>query len=99
METEFREESFDIAQKFVRYAESRGISSAQFAVAWVLANPIVSSVIGGPRTFDQWIEYYGAIDFTVTEEDEKFVDELIAPGHPSTPGYSDPNYPIQGRPV
>jgi len=99
METEFREESFDIAQKFVRYAESRGISSAQFAVAWVLANPIVSSVIGGPRTFDQWIEYYGAMDFTVTEEDEKFVDELISPGHPSTPGYSDPNYPIQGRPV
>ena len=25
------------------------------------------------------------------------VDELVSPGHPSTPGYNDPAYPIEGR--
>jgi hypothetical protein len=25
------------------------------------------------------------------------VDNLVAPGHASTPGYNDPQYPIEGR--
>ncbi len=25
------------------------------------------------------------------------VDRLVAPGHPSTPGFNDPAYPIEGR--
>ena len=34
-------------------------------------------------------------DFTM--EDEALVDRLVATGHPSTPGYNDPAYPIEGR--
>ena len=30
-------------------------------------------------------------------EDEALVDSLVRPGHPSTPGYSDPRYPLFGR--
>ena len=33
------------------------------------------------------------------DEDEAFVDSLVAPGHPSTHGYTDPAYPIEGRPT
>jgi len=33
----------------------------------------------------------------MTEEDEALVDSLVAPGHPSTPGYTDPAYPLNGR--
>jgi predicted TIM-barrel enzyme len=25
------------------------------------------------------------------------VDALVVPGHPSTPGYNDPAYPLEGR--
>jgi hypothetical protein len=25
------------------------------------------------------------------------IDRLVPPGHPSTPGFSDPVYPIEGR--
>jgi hypothetical protein len=25
------------------------------------------------------------------------VDRLVTPGHPSTPGYNDPAYPLEGR--
>ena len=69
----------------------------QFAVAWLLANRIISSVIAGPRTPQQWDDYFGAIDYQWTAEDEALIDSLVAPGHPSTPGYSDPQYPFYGR--
>jgi len=28
---------------------------------------------------------------------EAFIDSLVAPGHPSTPGFNDPLYPLHGR--
>ena len=31
------------------------------------------------------------------EGDEALVDSLVRPGHPSTPGYNDPAYPLTGR--
>jgi aryl-alcohol dehydrogenase-like predicted oxidoreductase len=96
-ETEFREESFLIAQKLQAYVANKGVSLAQFATAWVLANPRVSSVIAGPRTLQQWQDYLPALDYTVTAEDEAMVDSLVRPGHPSTPGYTDPAYPLNGR--
>ena len=97
MDTEFREESLVIAQKLKVHAEAKGISLAQFATAWVLANPVVSSVIAGPRTLKQWQDYRPALDYAVTAEDEALVDSLVRPGHPSTPGYTDPAYPLNGR--
>ena len=97
VETEFREESLVIAQQLKAHAESQGISLAQFATAWVLANPVVSSVIAGPRTLKQWQDYLPALDYTVTLADEALVDGFVKPGHPSTPGYTDPAYPLNGR--
>jgi aryl-alcohol dehydrogenase-like predicted oxidoreductase len=98
-QTEFREESLVIAQTLKTHAESKGISLAQFATAWVLANPAVSSVIAGPRTLKQWQDYAPALDYVLTAQDEALVDSLVHPGHPSTPGYTDPAYPLNGRVV
>ncbi len=97
METEFREESLVIAQKIGEHARQRGLTAGQFAVAWVLSNRIIDSVIAGPRTLEQWTEYYGALDYVLDATDEAFVDGLVSPGHPSTPGYNDPQYPLIGR--
>jgi aryl-alcohol dehydrogenase-like predicted oxidoreductase len=97
MQTEFRAESMEHAKRFAEHARSRGITPGQFAVAWVLANEHVSSVLAGPRTLEQWQEYLGALAYRWTPEDEAFVDALVKPGHPSTPGYSDPMYPFFGR--
>ncbi len=96
-DTEFREESLVIAQKLQAYVADKGITLAQFATAWVLANRAVSSVIAGPRTLKQWQDYAPALDYTVTAADEALVDSLVRPGHPSTPGYTDPAYPLNGR--
>ncbi len=99
METEFRSESLVIAQKLQEHAATRGISLAQFATAWVLANRTISSVIAGPRTLQQWKDYFPALEYKFTAEDEALVDSLVAQGHASTPGYNDPAYPLNGRKV
>lgn len=99
VETEFREESLAIAQRLKEHASAKGVSLAQFATAWVLANRVVSSVIAGPRTFAQWQDYLPALDHVVDAADEALVDSLVAPGHPSTPGFTDPAYPLIGRRV
>ncbi|MBY4947643.1 aldo/keto reductase [Cupriavidus respiraculi] len=99
METEFREESLVIAQQLQQHAQGRGLKLGQFATAWVLANPIVSSVIAGPRTLAQFEDYFGAINIALSPDEEAMVDGLVPPGHASTHGYTDPQYPFAGRPV
>ena len=96
-QTEFRDESLRIAQQLQAHVASRGITLAQFATAWVLRHRAVSSVIAGPRTLEQWQAYAPALKVEVTAEDEALIDGLVPPGHPSTPGYTDPAYPIQRR--
>ena len=97
METEFREESFAIAEKLEAHARATGRTLTAFALAWLWANEIVTSVIAGPRTFEQWQDYVAALGTPWSAEDEALVDSLVRPGHASTPGYSDPQYPFFGR--
>ena len=97
LETEFREESLQIAQTLKAHCERKGVGLAHFATAWVLAHRAVSAVIAGPRTLAQWQDYFAALDCVLTPEDEALVDRLVPPGHPSTPGYTDPAYPFEAR--
>ena len=96
-ETEFREESLRIAQQLQVHAQAKGVTLGQFATAWVLAHRAVSSVIAGPRTLKQWQDYLPAIGYAVSSEDEALIDALVTPGHPSTPGFNDPSYPLHPR--
>jgi aryl-alcohol dehydrogenase-like predicted oxidoreductase len=99
MQTEWREESLVLAQRVADHARSRGVTPSQFAVAWVLNNRFVTSAIVGPRTLGQMQEYLGCTEFAFEPGDEALIDAMVAPGHPSTPGYSDPAYPLEGRPT
>ena len=99
METEFREESLAMAQTLKAHAEKRGMSAGQFALNWVLNNRIVTSVLAGPRTLEQWTGYLGALEHRFSAADEALVDSMVKSGHPSTPGYNDPRYLTAGRPT
>jgi aryl-alcohol dehydrogenase-like predicted oxidoreductase len=96
-QTEFRPESVAVSQQFSAYAEQRGMSPTQFAIAWVLNNERIHGVIGGPRTLAQWQDYLAAPSVRLSAEDETFVDQLVPPGSASTHGYNDPMYPLTGR--
>jgi aryl-alcohol dehydrogenase-like predicted oxidoreductase len=97
METEWRRESLELAQKIRAHAERRGMTAGQFALLWVLNNTLVTAAIAGPRTEEQWDDYMGALKHRFTAEDEALIDGLVVTGHPSTPGYNDPAYPVEGR--
>jgi aryl-alcohol dehydrogenase-like predicted oxidoreductase len=99
MQTEFREESLQIAHELKQYSERQGWQLGHLATAWVLANPIVSAVIAGPRTLAQMEDYYAAVELPVGVAEEALIDGLVTPGHASTHGYNDPSYPFYGRPV
>jgi aryl-alcohol dehydrogenase-like predicted oxidoreductase len=96
-QTEWRPESINIAQAIAARAASKGMSTVAFAIAWVLKNRFVSAAIAGPRTEEQWDGYLPALDAQLGPDDEAFIDSLVPPGHASTPGYTDPAYPIEGR--
>jgi aryl-alcohol dehydrogenase-like predicted oxidoreductase len=99
MQTEWRPESLALAQTLKDHAEGQGITAVQFAFAWVLANRLVTAPIAGPRTMEQFEGYLPALDYAFTAEDEALVDSLVPMGHPSTPGFNDPAYAIEGRPT
>ena len=98
-QTEWRPESLKIARSLAEYAARSGTTSVAFALAWVLGNRFVSATIAGPRTEAHWDSYVEALELKLGAEDEAFVDGLVPPGHVSTPGYTDPGYPIEGRQV
>jgi aryl-alcohol dehydrogenase-like predicted oxidoreductase len=97
LESEWRPESLLIARQIADHARAKGMTPGQFAFAWVLNNRFVTAAIGGPRTEEQWEDYVSALSFRLDAGDEAFINELVSPGHPSTPGYNDPSYPIEGR--
>lgn len=97
LEAEFRNESLRHAQRIKAHAAKRGMSAGQFALNWVLNNQLVTAVLAGPRTEQQWREYLGALEHRFDAGDEALIDRLVAPGHPSTPGYTDPKFPVTGR--
>ena len=97
MQTEFRQESLVMAQAIKAHAEKRGMTAGQFAINWLFNNGAVTSVLAGPRTLAQWMEYVGALKHGFDADDEALIDGLVRSGHPSTPGYNDPRYPLTGR--
>ncbi len=75
----------------------RDIGPAAFALGWVLNNRLVTSAIAGSRLEEPWDGYVRALDDPFAAQDEALVEELVAPGQTSTPGYLDPVHPVEGR--
>lgn len=97
LNAEWRAESFEVAERLKAHAARKNRSLVEFAFAWVLHNAAVTASIAGPRTFEQWTQYLGALDYPWDAEDEALVDALVRPGHASTPFFNDPKYPAVGR--
>ena len=97
MQAEWREASLQVAHALSNHVSQRDFDIAQFALAWCLANPIISSIIIGPRTIEQFDNNMGCLEVTVSQEDEQFVDSLVPPGEHSGLGFQDTAYPIIGR--
>jgi aryl-alcohol dehydrogenase-like predicted oxidoreductase len=71
-----KEKGFDILDVLVGIAKKRDTSPAQIALAWILANDAVSSVIIGARKMPQLEDNLKAIDITLSAEEMTALDEV-----------------------
>jgi aryl-alcohol dehydrogenase-like predicted oxidoreductase len=67
-------------EEYSAYCDKRGVSPAQFATAWVAAQPGVTSPIVGPRTMKQYKDYLASDSIEITDEDRATMDALFPPG-------------------
>ena len=97
LQTELREESYEVARQLEPLADAHDKTLTQFALAWVLANPLITSAIIGPRTMEQLEDNLGCLDCTLSAADEAAIAALVPPGEHTGKGYNDPAYPVLGR--
>lgn len=91
------DEVYDVVEGLTPVAQAKGVTLAQFALAWVMQQPGVSSPIIGPRTMEQLEDNLGAYNVTITDEDRAAVDALVPPGRMVAPFYEADFGPHQFR--
>lgn len=96
-----KEKAFDIIDVLVRIAAARGISAAQVALAWLLAQPVTTSVIIGARTVTQLDDNLKSVDVSLSTEELAELDAVsrLTPEYPAwmTAAASDDRLPGQER--
>lgn len=70
--------AFDVLDVVRAQAEAHGVPMAHVALAWLLAQPVVTSAIIGARTPDQLQEVVGAPDLVLSAEDMDALTEATA---------------------
>ncbi len=93
------EKGYDIIDALIKVASKQGSSAAQVALAWLLHQPVVTSVIIGARNGNQLKDNLGAVDVKLDEADLKDLDEVssLAPEYPGWMIGGDDRKPGQVR--
>ncbi len=79
------ERTWQVVEAVRKIAESRGVSMAQVAIAWLLGRPAVTSVILGARTLEQLDDNLAAADVRLSQEEAQVLDQASDPGAPDYP--------------
>ena len=76
-------------EAYEKFCAELGMAPAEVALAWVLANPVVTSPIIGPRTMDQLEGAMRALDVKLDDATMKRLDEIWpGPGAPAPESYA-----------
>ncbi|MBI3945894.1 MAG: aldo/keto reductase [Armatimonadetes bacterium] len=68
------------AKALTPLAEARGLTLAQFALAWVRQQPAITAPVLGVRKLDHLLSALAAVDARLTAEELDRVDEIAPPG-------------------
>jgi aryl-alcohol dehydrogenase-like predicted oxidoreductase len=71
------DEKLSRVERVRAWAEERGHTPAEAAIAWLLAHPVVSSVIAGARTPEQTTANIKAAEWVMTDEERDELTELV----------------------
>jgi aryl-alcohol dehydrogenase-like predicted oxidoreductase len=79
-----KERTWNILDVIAPIARAHGCSPARVSLAWLLAKPVVTSVIIGAKRLDQLQDNLAAIELTLTQDDLRQLDEVstLAPEYP-----------------
>ena len=79
-----KEKAFDVVEVMQKIADSKRISVAQVALAWLLAQPAVTSIIIGAKKPEQLDDNLKSVDVTFTEDEIHELDEIskLPPEYP-----------------
>ena len=91
------DEIYDVVDELAPLAKEKGVTLAQFSLAWVVQQPGVTSPIIGPRTMEQLEDNLGALAVEITADDRAKVDSLVPPGRMVSPFYEADFGPHQYR--
>ncbi|MEJ2861781.1 aldo/keto reductase [Actinomycetospora flava] len=75
----YRETDRHIVEKVAEVAEKRGVSRAQVALAWVLANPVVDSPIIGATKEHHLADAIAAVDLHLDDDEIAGLEERYEP--------------------
>ncbi len=74
---------------FEKLCAELGQQPAQVALAWLLANPVVTAPIIGPRTMEQFIGSLGALEVSLADDVLAALDALFpGPGGAAPEAYA-----------
>jgi aryl-alcohol dehydrogenase-like predicted oxidoreductase len=71
------EENFDMVDTLTAWADKQGHTILELAFAWLLAQPVVASVIAGATKVDQVKANVGAVRWTLTVDEVAEVNSLL----------------------
>jgi aryl-alcohol dehydrogenase-like predicted oxidoreductase len=95
-----REQTWQVVEALAAIAKERGVSSAQIALAWVAAQPAVTSVLLGARTREQLADNLAATSLTLTGGELATLDAVSKPDMAEYPygtgGINQRNRKIEG---
>ena len=60
--------NYTISENFVKYAEKKGLNPVALAVAWIMANPLVTAPIIGARNLTQLEQVLASLEIKMTPE-------------------------------
>jgi aryl-alcohol dehydrogenase-like predicted oxidoreductase len=83
----FTDAAFEVLKTVTELAEAKGCTPYQVALAWCLGQPGITSVIMGPRTYEQLEDSLAALEVSITEEDRALLDRVAPPGRVIVPYY------------
>jgi len=73
-----KDRAFDCVDAMRPIADARGVSVARIALAWLLHQPFVTTVIVGAKTVEQLDDNLAAVDVTLSAEELARLDEVSA---------------------
>jgi len=74
----YTEEALGIVERFGEAARERGVSAAQLALGWVLAEPRVTCPIVGARSLEQLLDTLGGAELRLTPREREAIPAVPA---------------------